>query len=78
MRVRELDDTLVRLLAEADHPEVVSVIPLATPNVEPPDPRHSRVKVTFASGATAIIMVRTVASANTPLHPAFELPPEVI
>lgn len=80
MRVRELDDTLVRLLTEADHPEIVSVEALAERrgDGEPPDTDHNRVKVWFASGGTATIMVRTVSGPDIPLHPAFQLPAEVV
>lgn len=70
MNIRELDDLLLQVITESDHPEIAGV------EVWPSGPEgHTRMIVRFASGATATIMVRQAADAR---HAPFELPKEVL
>lgn len=70
MRIREFDSLLTDLLTKADHPEIVDVRPCDNPD------GHTRLRVNFASGAEAYIMVRQVAGRGIPSHAPFELPRE--
>ncbi|HVK21243.1 MAG TPA: hypothetical protein VM677_07770 [Actinokineospora sp.] len=64
MRIRELDDLLRDILS--DHPEITDVQII--------DRGHSRVRVDFASGARATIMVREVRGPGVPAHKSYEIP----
>lgn len=68
VNIRELDDLLIQVITECDHPEItgVEVWPSGSEG-------HTRMVVRFASGATAMIMVRQVAGVQ---HTPFELPEE--
>lgn len=71
VRIREFDSFLANLLTSADHPEIVDVRQ-CTDN---PD-GHTRLRVNFASGAEAYVMVRQVTGRGIPSHAPFELPRE--
>lgn len=75
MRVREFEDLVIRVLREADHPEIVSADSTAR---DADDHRHTRVRVSFASGAATYIMVREVTGPSVPKHSPFELPKEAM
>ncbi|SES36841.1 hypothetical protein [Actinokineospora terrae] len=65
MRRRELDDVLFDVLSK-DHPEITEVVKI--------DKGHSRLRVDFASGARATIMVREVSGPGVPAHAAYAIP----
>ncbi|SDC45804.1 hypothetical protein [Actinokineospora iranica] len=69
MRIGELDKLLVDLLSQ-DHPEITEVAAL--------DKGHRRVRVGFASGAVATIMVREVQGPGVPSHSPYDIPKSVI
>ena len=71
VQLRELDALLVDLLK--DHPEIVSAEAI-NKDYAP----QSRVRVSFASGATATIMVREVEGPKVPAHKPYDIPAEVI
>jgi len=71
MRIRAFDAFLADLLTNAGHPEIVSVRP-CTDNPE----GHTRLRVSFVSGAEAYIMVRQVTGRGIPPHAPFDLPGE--
>jgi hypothetical protein len=75
MRVREFEALVVDLLTEADHPEILSVQRCAD---DARDTTHNRLKVNFASGASATVMVREVTGPGLPRHAPFELPKEAM
>lgn len=75
MRVTELDDLLIKLLVESDHPEIASVERVATAG-RPDD--HTRVVVRFASGGRATIMVTQVTGPDGRQYPKYQLPREVL
>ena len=63
---------LAGLLTEADHPEITEVRQCAEDNPQ----AHTRLRVNFASGAEAYVMVRQVTGRGIPQHAPFELPRE--
>ena len=73
MGVREFEALVIDLLAKADHPEIVAVRRRAE---HEDDSTHSRLKVDFASGASATVMVREITGPRIPRHSPFELPKE--
>jgi hypothetical protein len=74
VRVREFESVLAGMLTDADHPEIVDVRSCSTGNPE----SHTRLQVSFASGATAYVMVRRVVGRGIPSHPPFQLPREAL
>lgn len=75
MKVTELDDLIVKLITEADHPEITDVE--VVPTSSRPD-NHTRLVVHFASGASAVVMVRQVAAAGGRRSGEFEIPREAL
>lgn len=75
MRVREFDELAIRLLVEADHPEIVAVRRCATP--DRPD-NHNRFVVEFADQSTAVVMVGRVSGPGVPSRGEFDLPREAL
>lgn len=59
MNVPELEALLVRLIEEADHPEIVEVESCMKPESDPAQPHRLHVK--FASGAESTTLVHHVA-----------------
>jgi hypothetical protein len=72
MRIREFESVLEGLLTDADHPEIVDIRLCSTENPE----GHTRLRVGFASGAEAYVMVRRVVGRGVPPHAPFDLPRE--
>jgi hypothetical protein len=75
MGLRTLDQIIIEAVTKADHPEIISATAMATPD-RPAN--HNRVKVGFASGAEAYIMVRRVTGPGIPTHADYELPREAV
>ncbi|MCP2166078.1 hypothetical protein LX83_002937 [Goodfellowiella coeruleoviolacea] len=75
VRVRELDELLVRLIVAADHPEITAV--RLIPSQEHPD-NHTRLRVDFASGACAYLMVGQVSGRGVGQVPRYQIPPAVL
>jgi hypothetical protein len=75
MRVHEFERLVIDLLEKDDHPEIVAVQGLAEDQA---DTKHSRVRVDFASGAKATMMVREITGPNIPRHAPFQLPKEAL
>lgn len=74
MKVSELDDLVVRALAEGDHPEITKVERIAQAG----DTNHTRVRVYFTDDTSAVIMVRKVEGQRVPPHADYQLPTGVI
>ncbi|HEX3780161.1 MAG TPA: hypothetical protein VHX38_10870 [Pseudonocardiaceae bacterium] len=76
MRLAELDQLLIECLTSEDHPEIVGAS--RAPGVETKPADHTRVNVSFASGATCHVLVRRVEGPKVPRHADYDLPQEVI
>lgn len=74
VKVRELDEMLLSIITESDHPEVAAVE--VVPTADRPD-NHTRLVVEFVNGRTAVIMVREVRGQGI-RHAPYELPKAVI
>lgn len=75
MQLTELDELITRVIVDSDHPEIASVE--RVPTSEQPDD-HTRVKVTFANGGAAIVMVHSVSGPGVSNHSKYEPPREVV
>lgn len=75
VKVTELDDLIVKVLAQSDHPEIEEIE--VVPTLDRPD-NHTRIVVKFVSGRTAIVMVRQVSGQSGRRHTNYELPQEVL
>jgi hypothetical protein len=72
VRLPELDEMLADLIARSDHPEITGV------EIAPDSPDdHTRLVVSYASGATSVVMVRQVARAGR-RSAEYEIPREVV
>ena len=75
MRVPEFDQLAARLLAAADHPEIVAVRLTATSD----RPQyHSRLEVECADGSKLYVMIERVEGPGIPRHASYELPREAM
>lgn len=74
MKVSELDDVLVTALTESGNREIAKIEKCAT--ADRPD-NHTRLVVTFADGATAVIMVKRIVK-NGRRYPDYEIPREAL
>ena len=75
MRVREFDELAIKLLADGDHPEIVSIRRCATADF--PD-NHNRFVVEFADDSTAVVMVGRVSGPGIPSRERFQVPREAL
>ena len=75
MRITELDRLLAQVIVDSDHPEITAVEHV--PTQERPDD-HTRLKVHFASGASATVMVNHVKGPGIPEHAEYQLPKEAM
>lgn len=75
MQITELDDLIMQIITDSDHPEIASVE--RVPTSEQPDD-HTRIKVTFANGGAVIVMVHSVSGPGVPSHQKYELPRETV
>ncbi|WP_146147474.1 hypothetical protein [Prauserella shujinwangii] len=75
MKLRELDELILQVITESDHPEITRVEVVPTEE-DPTD--HTRVVVHFASGASAVIMIRDVRGSRVRTTTPFELPKEAL
>lgn len=75
MKLPELDELIVKLLTDSDHPEIDTIE--VVPTRDRPD-NHTRVNVKFADGSVAYIMVTRVVGPGIPKHADYEIPREAL
>ncbi|OQO92231.1 hypothetical protein B1813_08330 [Saccharomonospora piscinae] len=74
VQLSDLDELIMRVITESDHPEITAVEVVPTPGR--PD-NHTRVRVDFADGASVYVMVGEVRRGGRATE-AFTVPREVM